>query len=93
MSMRRSNVWQNTIRLAVFAGLIGMMLSCGNGYQGKIIAVELDGEPGNFEGASLVLLDPDKSESGTSILIGDFSSTASPSLSHEGRNLYFQGKE
>lgn len=93
MSMRRSNIWQNTIRQAVFAGLIVMMLSCGNSFQGKIIAVELDGEPGNLEGASLVLLDPDKSESGSSILAGDFSSTASPSLSYEGRYLYFQGKE
>jgi hypothetical protein len=91
--MKRSNIWQKAIRLAVFAGLIPVMLSCGNSYQGKIIAVELDGEPGNLEGASLVLLDPAKADSEVRVLVSDFSSTASPSLSHEGRYLYFQGKE
>jgi hypothetical protein len=91
--MKRSNIWQKAIRLAVFAGLIPVMLSCGNNYQGKIIAVELDGEPGNLEGASLVLLDPAKTDSEARVLVSDFASTASPSLSHEGRYLFFQGKE
>ena len=92
--MKRSNIWQKAIRLAVFAGLIPVMISCGNNsYQGKIIAVELDGEAGNLEGATLVVLDPAKAESEARVLLSDFASTASPALSHEGRYLYFQGKK
>jgi hypothetical protein len=86
-------MWQKAIRLAVFAGLIPVMLSCGNSYEGKIIAVELDGEPGNLEGASLVVLDPAKADGKATVLVENFASTASPSLSHEGRYLYFQGQE
>lgn len=91
--MRRSNIWQKAIRVAVFAGLIPVMLSCGNSYEGKIIAVALDGAPGNLDGAQLVLLDPGKPDRDSKILVNDFASAASPSLSHEGRYLYFQGKQ
>lgn len=93
MRMKRSSIWRNAIRTAVFAGLIPLMLSCGNSYKGKIIAVELDGDPGNLDGAQLVLLDPAKPDKESRVLINDFASTASPALSHEGRYLYFQGKE
>lgn len=91
--MERKKIWQKAIRVAVFAGLVSVMLSCGTSHKGKIIAVELDGEPGNLDGAQLVLLDPGKPDKESGILVSDFASAASPSLSHEGRYLYFQGKE
>lgn len=93
MRMKRSNRWQKGIRLAVIAGLIPLMLSCGNSYKGKIIAVELNGDPGDLEGARLVLLDPARTDGEARMLVKDFASAAAPSLSHEGRYLYFQGKE
>ena len=89
----RSGKWLSMIKLAVFAGLASMILSCSSRYDGKIIAVELEGFPGSLDGAQLVLLDPDRSEKNATILLGDFESSASPSLSHEGRYLYFQGKQ
>jgi len=91
--MRRSNIWQKVIRVAVFAVLVSVMLSCGNSYEGKIIAVELDGAPGNLDGAQLVILDPGKPDRDSKILVSNFASAASPALSHEGRYLYFQGKQ
>jgi len=81
------------LRLATIAGLGVLMLACGSHqYEGKIIAVELDGDPGNLEGARLVVMDPEKPAQPPRVLLEDFGSSASPSLSHEGRYLYFQGK-
>jgi hypothetical protein len=91
--MKHSNIWQKGIRTAVFTVLVSVMLSCGNSYQGKIIAVEVDGEPGTLDGAQLVLLDPEKPEKKPKSLLENFESSASPSLSHEGRYLYFQGRQ
>ena len=91
--MKISNIGQKVIRGAVYAGLITAMLSCNKSYEGKIIAVELAGEPGNLSGARLVLLDPEKSDQAPEHLLTEFESSASPSLSHEGRYLYFQGRQ
>lgn len=93
--MNRSSKWLNFMRMAVFVGLASVIcLSCSsNRFEGKIIAVELEGTPGNLEGAQLVFLDPDRSEKAATALLSDFESSASPSLSHEGRYLYFQGKQ
>jgi hypothetical protein len=70
------------------------MLACGsNAREGKIIAVELDGAPGDLEAAQLVLIDPDKPGNASQVLLKEFASSASPCLSHEGRYLFFQGKQ
>jgi len=79
--------------MAVYAGLASVIsLSCTHKFEGKIIAVELAGLNGNLDRAQLVFLDPDRSETRATALLSDFESSASPSLSHEGRYLYFQGK-
>ena len=90
--MKRSGIWQKAVRTAVYTGLLGMMLSCGSSQKGKIIAVELEGEAGNLDGARLVILDPEKPDKAPEVMLGDFQSSASPALSHEGRYLFFQGK-
>ncbi|MCP4646676.1 MAG: hypothetical protein GY852_02930, partial [bacterium] len=93
--MNRSRKWLNIIRMAVYAGLAGVIFSScsSNKFETKIIAVELEGMPGSLEKAQLVVLDPGKSGKAASILLDDFESSASPSLSHEGRYLYFQGQK
>jgi len=92
--MKRSGAGRWTMRLAAIAGLAVLLFSCsGDKYEGKIIAVKLAGEPGSLQGAGLVLLDPARPETGPKPLVTDFSAAASPSLSHEGRYLYFQGKQ
>ncbi|MDF1574860.1 MAG: hypothetical protein P1P86_06665 [Bacteroidales bacterium] len=93
--MNRSGKWLRIFRLAVYAGLAGLAgFSCsGNKFEEKVIAVELDGLPGTLEGAQLVLLDPADKEKDSRALLSDFESSASPSLSHEGRYLYFQGRK
>jgi len=92
--MKRKGAGKGILRLAAFAGLAALLFSCsGNKYEGKIIAVQLAGEPGSPEGAGLVLIDPSRPEAGPRALVPDFSASASPSLSHEGRYLYFQGKQ
>jgi len=93
--MKRSGRWLNIIRMAVFTGLASVIsLSCSsNKFEGKIIAVELDGSPGKLDGAQLVLLDPERKDKAATSLTDEFVSSASPSLSHEGRYLYFQGKK
>jgi hypothetical protein len=94
MGIKRSLAGRWTLRLAAYAGLAALLFSCsGNKYEGRIIAVELAGQPGSLEGARLVMLDPARPETGPVPLVTDFSATASPSLSHEGRYLYFQGKQ
>ena len=82
------------MRLAIVAVFGSLMLACGsNKYEGKIIAVELKGDPGSLEGAQLMVMDPEKPGQAPEALLKDFVSSASPSLSHEGRYLYFQGKQ
>lgn len=93
--MNRSGKWLNVIRMAVYAGLAGVLfISCSsNKFESKIIAVELEGMPGSLEKAQLVLVNPAKSGKAATILLDDFESSASPSLSHEGQYLYFQGQK
>lgn len=82
------------MRPAIVAGFGLLMLACGsNKYEGKIIAVELDGAPGDLEAAQLVVIDPEKPGNASEVLLEEFVSSASPALSHEGRYLYFQGKK
>lgn len=72
--------------LAVYAGIASVMaLSCShNSYEGKIVAVE---------GANLIAIDPLNPDKPAILLSKDFVSAGSPSVSHEGRYLYFQGKQ
>ena len=94
MRMHMSGRWTGVRRIAIFAALGILMLGCGkNSYEGKIIAVELEGAPGNLEGAQLVVMDPDRPGQAPRRLLKNFESSASPSLSHEGRFLYFQGRQ
>jgi len=94
--MNRSIKWLYIIRIAIYAGLICVIsVSCSsNKYEGKIVAVELQGDKvNNLAGARLLLLDPEKAEKPATNLLSGFESSASPSLSHEGRYLYFQGRQ
>lgn len=96
MNIRKntSGSWTSVLKLAVVAGLGILLLACGsNKYQGKIIAVQVDGDPGKLEGAQLVVMDPKKPGQAPKALLRGFESSASPSLSHEGRYLYFQGRQ
>jgi hydrazine synthase alpha subunit-like protein len=86
----------NIIRIAIYAGLASVIsVSCSsNKYEGKIVAVELQGDKlNNLNGARLLLLDPEKAEKPATDLLSGFESSASPNLSHEGCYLYFQGKQ
>jgi hypothetical protein len=92
----RSGKWLNVIRVAVYACLASIVcLSCSsNKFEGKIVVVELQGDNLNsLDGARLLMLDPEKVTKTATALLSDFESSASPSLSHEGRYLYFQGKK
>ncbi len=91
--MKYNGKWPGVLRLAVYAGIASVIcLSCNNNsFEGKIVAVELAGE--NQEGAKLVLLDPEKPEKKASEVLKGFESAVAPYLSHEGRYLFFQGKE
>lgn len=91
--MKRNSKWLRIWRLAVFAGIASALcLSCNShSYEGKIVAVEMAGE--DSESAQLVLLDPQKPEKEATLVLEDFESSSAPSISHEGRYLYFQGKE
>lgn len=61
---------------------------------GKIIAVEIPGRNiENLEGARIIEVDPEASRNKAVVLSKGFSSAASPSLSHDGRFLFFQGKK
>ena len=93
--MMRSSKWLRGIRMAVYAGISSvLLLSCSNNsYEGKIVAVELAGEAGLSDGARLLLFDPENPDKEARVILSDFESASAPSLSHEGRYLYFQGKE
>lgn len=91
--MKHKGEWTRVLRLAVYAGIASVIcLSCNsNSYEGKIIAVEFSGE--DQESAKLVLLDPEKPEKKAGEVLKDFESASAPYISHEGRYLFFQGKE
>lgn len=94
--MNRSGKWLNAFRLAVYTGLVSVTcLSCSsNSYEGMVVAVELaDIRLDSYEGAKLIAIDISSPEKAAKILSKDFVSAASPSISHEGRYLYFQGKQ
>ncbi len=80
----------------VYSGVITLLLvSCNsNSFEGKIIAVEVeDLSAGSFEGAKLITITPGKPGKSARQLTNDFESACAPSVSHEGRYLYFQGKK
>ena len=78
----------------VYSGIIALLaVSCtSNSFEGKIVAVEL-ADLSSHEGAKLIAIDPDKPGKTGRVLSKDFASASAPSLSHEGRYLYFQGKK
>lgn len=83
------------IIFTVLAGISGLIFtSCGgNSFEGNIVAVEVMGEPGvSWEGSRLISINPG-SPGKSKLLSEDFESACAPSLSHEGRYLYFQGKK
>lgn len=86
---------KNRVMLLILgAGLTGMLCSCGvHRFEGKVVAVELQDEPGTLEGARLVLFNPDRDGNESTDILPDFASAASPSMSHEGRFLFFQGQK
>ena len=78
--------------VAALAGMTG--IACSNSsYTGKIVAVELPGTTGSQDHSALILIDPEASGKEPDLLTEDFLAAASPSLSHDGRFLYFQGKK
>jgi hypothetical protein len=91
--MKQNGKWLRFPGLAVCAGIVSAIcLSCSsNSFEGKIIAVEQDrNDPAS---ARLVLFDPEKPEKEGSLVIKDLESTSAPSLSHDARHLFFQGKD
>lgn len=95
MRMMHSAKWLRVFKLAIYAGIASVIsLSCSqNSYEGKIVAVELAGNGLSLEGAKLVLIDPVSPDKESKLLLDDFESASAPCLSHEGRYLFFQGKE
>lgn len=93
--MKRSSKWLKIIRMAVYAGIASvLLLSCSkNSYEGMVVAVELAGEAGMFDGARLIVIDPDDPGRSAKVLSKDFHSACFPSVNHEGRFLSFQGKQ
>ncbi len=80
--------------ITFYAAMTAVLISCnGVKHEGSIIAVELQNNTESLEGARLVMLDPERPEKKAAGLVEGFYSSASPSLSHEGRYLYFQGKK
>ncbi len=85
-----------TIRIHILVVLIGLIsLSCNrNSFEGDMIVVELPGEAfGSFEGASLIAFDPLHPNKKATLISGKFESACYPTLSHEARFLFFQGKK
>jgi hypothetical protein len=94
--MNRSSRWFRLFRVAVFAGVVSVAcLSCSsNSYEGKVVAVELtDVKLDSYEGAKLIAIDIRNPGKPVKVLSEDFKSAASPAISHDGRFLYFQGKQ
>lgn len=95
MRMKRSAKRLRLLKLVVYTGFASVWLwSCSStSYEGKIVAVELEGELDVFEGAKLVLIDPENTGKAKKILSQDFHSACSPVVNHEGRYLSFQAKQ
>ena len=94
--MKRSSRWFKLFRVAVYAGITSIAcLSCSsNSYEGKVVAVELaDVKLDSYEGAKLIAIDIRNPGKPVKVLSEDFESAASPAISHDGRYLYFQGKQ
>lgn len=86
--------WRYFCKYLIYSGIaILLAASCSsNSFEGKIIAVEL-ADPTSYEGAKLIAINPDKQGKTGKELSKDFASASAPSLSHEGRYLYFQAKK
>jgi len=94
--MNRSSRWLKLFQIAVYAGITSVAcLSCSNNsYEGMVVAVELtDLRLDSYEGAKLIAIDIGNPDKGVKTLSKDFESAASPAISHDGRFLYFQGKQ
>jgi hypothetical protein len=94
--MNRSSRWFRLFKVAVYAGIASVMLfSCNsNSYEGMVVAVELtEVKLDSYEGAKLIAIDIRNPGKPVKVLSEDFESAASPSISHDGRYLYFQGKQ
>lgn len=94
--MNRSSRWFRHFRVAVYAGIASVAcLSCSsNSYEGMVVAVELtEVKLDSYEGAKLIAIDIRNPGKPVKVLSEDFKSAASPSISHDGRYLYFQGKQ
>jgi len=93
--MKRSAKWLRVFSLVIYTGFATVLLwSCSSAsHEGKIVAVELIGEPDMYEGARLVLIDPDNTGKEHKVLSQEFHSACSPAVNHEGRYLSFQGKQ
>jgi hypothetical protein len=86
-----SNIWE----IATFILTISLIFpSCGsNSFEGKVLGVEILGEPGvSWEGSKLIIIDSGSSKK-SKVLSKDFVSACAPSLSYDGRYLFFQGKK
>ncbi len=94
--MNRSSRWLKLFRMAVYAGITSVAcISCSNNsYEGMVVAVELSElRLDSYEGAKLIAIDLENPEKAAKVLSEDFESAASPAISHDGRFLYFQGKQ
>ncbi len=94
--MNRSSRWFRLFRVAVYIGITSVAcLSCSNNsYEGMVVAVELtDIKLDSYEGAKLIAIDISNPDKPVKALSEDFESAASPAISHDGRYLYFQGKQ
>jgi hypothetical protein len=92
--MKRSDRRLRILKYVVFTGFVSLWLwSCSSSYEGKIVAVELNGELNAYESSSLLVIDPENTGKKKKVLSQDFHSACSPSVDHEGRYLYFQGKQ
>lgn len=92
--MINRGAWFYFCKYLVYSGIAVLLaVSCtSNSFEGKIVAVEL-ADPTSDEGAKLISINPDKPGKTGKELSKDFASASAPSLSHEGRYLYFQGKK
>jgi len=80
----------------VFAVATGLLsTSCSNNsYDGMVVAVALaENVPASCSGAKIIAIDPEHPGKKVSHLSSDFESACAPALSHDGRYLYFQGKQ
>jgi len=94
--MIRSSRWFKFFRLAIYTGVLGVLFfSCNNNsLEGMVVAVEVhDNSQGSYDGAKLIAIDIQNPGKAAKVLSTDFESAAAPSITHDGRYLYFQGKK